>query len=243
LAKNFYKHPLAPLVLLSGIVVLLLSLPLRLPLGPNYWDLYTYVDTAYRVSVGQLPHVDFFVPVGSLGYGLYILVYKAFPAAHTLLAVQYCILLVALPIMAVIVLDVSKRSRTEALALSIPFVFFALMPINGIEFYPSPGFDGFGNYNRHVALMLYVLAAAVLFVEHRGKTSAIAFIILLSLFLIKITGFIVGLVFVIHGAMAGRLAWRASALSLALSAIVLGLVEWHNGLISAYITDILELIV
>jgi hypothetical protein len=240
--KNMLTHPLAPLAMLGVIALILLSFPLRLPMGANYWDLYTYVDTAYRVSIGQLPHVDFFVPVGALGYGLYIVITKFFPEAHTLLAVQYCILLIALPLMIVIVLEASKRSKTEALCLAIPFAFFALLPINGIELYPSPGFDGFGNYNRHVALLLYVLAAAVLFVDHRGKVSALAMIILVSLFMIKITGFVVAFVFVIHAALAGRLSWRVIVVSIAVSLLALGFVEWRMNLISAYITDIIELV-
>ncbi len=236
------RHPFSPLVLLLGAVLVLLVLPLRLPIGPNYWDLYTYVDTAYRVSRGQLPHIDFFVPVGSLGYALYILVTKVFPAAHTLLAVHYAILIIALPLMAVIVLDAQKRSRAEALALSIPFAIFALVPINGLELYPSPGFDGYGNYNRHVALLLYVLAANLLFVENRTKASVIAGALLSALFMVKITGFVVGVLLVIHALLAGRLALRACLAAAAGFGLIFAGIEWRNGLISAYIVDIIELI-
>jgi hypothetical protein len=239
---SLFKSPLGLLGLLCAAVLILLVIPLRLPLGPNYWDLYTYVDTAHRISVGQLPHVDFFVPVGSLGYGLYILVIKLFPAAHTLLAVHYAILIVALPLMAIIVMDVDKRSRSEALGLVIPFMIFALIPVNGLELYPSPGFDGYGNYNRHVALLLYVLAATLLFVEDRGKATAIAMALLVALFMVKITGFVVGVLLVLHAGLAGRLAWRAALVVSGIFGTGLVLLQWKTGLISAYISDIAELV-
>ncbi len=236
------RHPLAPLVLLTAAVILLLSFPLRLPIGPNYWDLYTYVDTAYRVGLGQLPHVDFFIPVGALGYGLYILVAKAFPAAHTLLAVHYAVLIVALPLMAVIVLEAQKRSRAEALALAIPFALFALIPINGLELYPSPGFDAYGNYNRHAALLLYVLAANLLFVEDRARATGIAMALLAALFMLKVTGFVVGSFLVLHAALAGRISLRAGLVSVAVIGTLFAIIQWHTGLISAYAGDIVHLI-
>jgi hypothetical protein len=236
------RHPLAPLALLAAAVIILLSLPLRLPIGPNYWDLYTYVDTAYRVGLGQVPHVDFFVPVGALGYGLYILVAKAFPAAHTLLAVHYAVLIVALPLMAVIVLEVQKRSHAEALALAIPFALFALIPINGQELYPSPGFDAYGNYNRHAALLLYVLAANLLLVEDRSKAAVLAVVLLAALFMLKVTGFVVGALLVVHAVLAGRIALGAGMVSAIAVGALLTLMQWHTGLISAYVSDILHLV-
>jgi hypothetical protein len=239
---SLLRHPFAPLALLAAAVLALLSLPLRLPIGPNYWDLYTYVDTAYRWNLGQIPHVDFFVPVGSLGYALYALVTKAFPAAHTLLAVQYAILIVALPLMAVVVHDAARRSRAEALALAIPFVIFALIPINGQALYPSPGFDGYGNYNRHIALLLYVLAANLLFVEDRAKAAVIAVVLLAAMFMVKVTGFVVGALLVAHAVLAGRLSLRWAAIAAALVAAMLGIVQWRTGLVSAYVADIVQLV-
>jgi hypothetical protein len=236
------RHPLAPLILLAATVIILLSLPLRLTIGPNYWDLYTYVDTAYRVGIGQVPHVDFFIPVGALGYGLYTLVAKVFPAAHTLLAVHYAVLIIALPLMALVVLEAQKRSSAEALALAIPFTLFALIPINGQELYPSPGFDAYGNYNRHAALLLYVLAANLLFVENRARATGIAMALLAVLFMLKITGFVVGALLVLHAALVGRIALRVGIASVVVIGTLFAMVQWHTGLISAYVGDILHLV-
>jgi hypothetical protein len=234
--------PLLALALGATLAAALLSTPLRLPIGPNYWDIYTYVDTAYRMSWGQVPHVDFFVPVGSLGYALYVGVTKVFPEAHTLLAVHYAILLVALPLMAAVAWEASHRSRVEAIALVLPFLFFGLTPVNGLELYPSPGFDAYGNYNRHAALLLYVLAATVLYVERRGLAAALAVILLGALFMTKVTGLAVGFGIVIHAALAGRLAWRGAAIGGALAAAALVAVQARYGLVSAYVEDIVQIV-
>jgi hypothetical protein len=240
--SRLFLSPLAWLAAFAAGVILLLSQSLWLPLGANYWDLYTYVDTAYRLKVGQLPHVDFFVPVGPAGYYLYYAVTTLFPRAHTLLAVHHSILIVALPVMAVIAVEAGRRSRSEALALVIPFILFGALPMNGIELYPSPGFDGYGNYNRHSALLLYLMVAAMLFVRSRSLVGILVVILLVTLFLTKITGFAVGLGLIIHGLAAGRISLRAALAALALTALVFAGVEWKTALISNYCADILQLI-
>jgi hypothetical protein len=235
----------SPQLILAATVaaaVALLALPLRLPLGPNYWDIYTYVDTAYRMSVGQVPHVDFFVPVGSLGYALYVAVTQLFPQAHTVLSVHFSILLVAAPIMAVVAHQADKRSRLEAVALVLPFAFFALIPINGLELYPSPGFDAYGNYNRHTALLLYVLAAVLLFVEKRGLATLLAVILLGLIFMTKVSGFAIGLGLMIHAAVAGRLSARGGLAGLGLTLVPLLYLQVRYGLVTAYVEDIVQLV-
>jgi hypothetical protein len=242
LLLRFATSPLLALALAAAFAAALLATPLRLPIGPNYWDIYTYVDTVYRMSLGQVPHVDFFVPVGSLGYGLYMAVTRAFPEAHTLLAVHFSILLVALPIMAVAAFEADRRSRMEAVALVLPFIFFALIPINGQELYPSPGFDGYGNYNRHTALMLYVLAAVLLYVERPWLATALGVVLLGLMFMTKITGLAIGLGLMVHAAFAGRLSWRGGIAGAVIVAVPLTYLQARYGLIAAYVEDIVQLV-
>jgi len=235
------RHPLAPLALTAALALLLLALPLRLPMGPNYWDLHTYVDVAHRMAFGQIPHVDFFIPVGALGYALFALVAKAFPAAHPLLAVQYAILIVVLPLMAAVTLEAAKRSRGEALALAVPFAMFALLPLNTQPLYPSPGLDAYGNYNRHIALLLYVLSCNLLFVADRAKASWIAALLLAAMLMVKVTGFVVGALLVAHALLAGRLCAKHGLAAAAAAAAALAFAEWRYGLVGAYAADILQL--
>jgi hypothetical protein len=240
--RQTLASPMAWLITFCVMVVALLILPLRLPIGPNYWDLFTYVDTAYRIKLGQLPNVDFFVPVGPLGYFLYLLVTGIFTTAHTLLAVHYSILIIAVPLMALTAWQASQRSRGEALALVIPFILFGALPINVIELYPSPGFDAFGNYNRHAALLLYVLACNLLFVGHRALAGSIAIVIVLALFLTKITACLIAIILVIQALIAGRLNLRWTIVSIFVCALLLLAVEMRTALISHYVHDIIELV-
>jgi hypothetical protein len=240
--RRLLTSPLALLGAFALVAVVLLMLPIRLPLGPNYWDLFTYVDTAYRMKLGQLPSVDFFVPVGPLGYGLYVALTSVFTQAHTLLAVQYSMLLIALPVMAMIASQAAKKSRQDAVLLVIPFILFGLLPINVIELYPSPGFDGFGNYNRHTALLLYVLASALLFVESRSLAGILAILIGFALFLTKITGFVIGAVLILLALVTGRIGLRWVLITLAALSFPVFVLELRTTMISHYLSDIVELI-
>ncbi len=233
--------PLALLTLTGLLAALIMLLPLRLPIGANYWDLYTYIDTVYRMRLGQVPHVDFFVPVGVLGYTLYDVTSRIFPAAHPLFSVHYSLLHVTLPIMAIVAHHASKRSQGEAVALVIGFALFALIPMNIVELYPSPGVDAFGNYNRHAALLLMVLATVLLFVDNRRVASWLTMLLLAALFMTKITGFLVAIVIVIHAGIAGRLSVRGMVEGSLPIILLLGLAEWHWSLISAYVDDIAAL--
>jgi hypothetical protein len=233
--------PLGLLALFGMTITLALSLPLRLPLGANYWDIYTYVDTAYRMQLGQTPHVDFFVPVGALGYWLYNATIRLFPQAATVLAVHHAVLIVALPLMAIMARDVAQRSRADAYALIVPFMIFAALPINGIELYPSPGFDAYGNYNRHAALLLYLLSTTILFVEQRAVASWLAVALALCLFLTKITGFIVAVPVLVLGLITNRLSLRDTAFATIAAIGVLVLLNSQTGMVVTYIADIAQL--
>jgi hypothetical protein len=240
--RSIFAAPMAWLTAFFVAVVVLLLLPLRLPIGPNYWDIFTYVDTAYRISLGQLPNVDFFVPVGPLGYYLYVITAGIFSQAHTLLAVHYSILILALPLMALITWQASLRSRSEALALVVPFIIFGALPINVIELYPTPGFDAFGNYNRHAALLLYVLACNLLFVGNRALAAVLAIIIVAALFLTKITACLISVVLVAQALISGKLSLRWTVYSIFSFGLALLLIEFKTTLISHYVQDIIELV-
>lgn len=221
----------------------LLTLPMTLPIGAFYWDLYIYFDAANRIFDGQVPAVDFFTPVGPLGYWLFALFLKLFPAGQPLLLAQWSLLPVTMPLFALVAADIDRRSRPMALALLVPFLVFSILPFNVEEFYAFPAVDGFGIYNRQVSQLLYVLVAALVFVESRRAMFVAVTGTMLALFLVKITGFVAAVPLCAFGLAAGRVAPRTAVAAALVFLAVLGALEASLGVVSAYLADIGQLLV
>ncbi|MEM0899011.1 MAG: hypothetical protein AAGI92_03570 [Pseudomonadota bacterium] len=235
-------YAFAVLGALSTLVAVLLVLPVSLPIGAMYWDSHLYLDAANRISNGQIPHADFFAPVGALGYYLSALVLML-PSPQTLLASSWSILLITVPTMALVTWDVGRRDGLLALLLVLPFFIFSLLPWNTTPYYPFPGADGFAVYNRHTAQMLYVLVAAVIFMRHQVALGAAITILMVGLFLIKITGFISGGLLCVIAFASGRVHWKTAVASATTAVALLGAVELAaQNMVSAYLSDILLLV-
>lgn len=235
----------SPLVLLAAAILIctaLLARPLSMPLGPMYWDLVLYLDAANRIGDGQVPVLDFFTPVGPLGYWLFAGLAKLFPSGHPLLIAQWSTLIVTAPAMALILRHLDRRSRPLALGLLLPYLVFQLLPINVEHFSYFPGTDGFGVYNRQISIVLYVLVAGLVFLPDRRLLSALLVWTVIAALMIKVTGFVAGGFVVAFAFAAGRLGWRM-ALAAALSALsILAAVEWATGIVSAYLDSIIALL-
>tara|TARA_R110002126_G_scaffold291804_1_gene459388 strand:+ start:4151 stop:6022 length:1872 start_codon:yes stop_codon:yes gene_type:complete len=236
--NSLLKNPNLWLVLFVALLALLAGLPWVLPIGPMYWDTYLYVDASHRIANGQIPNVDFFPPVGPLGYYLYALMERMFPSGQPLLLAQWSCLIVTVPAMALLLADVAPRSRTLAFALLVPFAFFAALPFNTLSLFPNPGVDGFGIYNRHGAQLLYVLAATVLFVRDKTHMTAILSVLTLALFLVKITAFISGGLILAYAVACGLIAVPVILSTAFVFLLVLGLIQLASGLTLTYVTEI-----
>ncbi|WP_395451000.1 hypothetical protein ACHMW7_15135 [Aminobacter sp. UC22_36] len=235
----------SPLFLLAAaflLVCTLLALPVVVPIGPMYWDVVIYYDAANRIFDGQVPINDFFTPVGPLGYYVFAGWVTLFPNAQPALVAHWSLLAVTAPLMALVLWDVGQRSRGLGFALLVPFLLFALLPFNTREFYPFPGSDAFGIYNRQVCQVLYVLVAALMFVRNRYLLVALISLAMTALFFLKITGFVAGGIIAAYAFLAGRVKFRCALEALAIFAAVLAVIEVASGLVSHYVTDILRLV-
>jgi hypothetical protein len=233
-----------PLLLLASAVALaamLLSLPLRAPIGPMYWDVFTYYDAANRMFSGQIPPRDFFTPAGPLGYAIAALWIALFPNGQPSLLVHWSIMTVTMPLMAGVLLSLPPESKKYSILLVLPFLFFSLLPFNGKEFYPFPGSDAFGLYNRHVCLILFPLVSALLFVRKPVRLITLITTSMLALFFVKITGFVAAGILCTFAMMAGRLRLKDAVLSAAVFLGALAIFELTTGLVSLYIRDVLTL--
>lgn len=207
-----------------------------------YWDTYIYLDAAQRIKLGQIPAVDFLAPVGALDYYQFYWLQKLFPGGQPTLIAQWSVLISAAPLMAVVVAAIDGHSRKIAFAVLIPFLIFALCPTNTQSFHSYPGVNGFGIYNRHTSLLLYVLVSALVFVPNGRKLAVIAALSMLALFLTKITGFLAGGLIGLFAILAGRLMWRHVLLAMCIFAAALLLLEFNHGMVSAYIESIVALV-
>lgn len=213
------------------------------PLGANYWDVYFYLDSAWRIVNGQTPHTDFFVAVGALPFYLYAAVYALAPHAQPLLATQYSILILALPLMLVVASDVARASQMRSLAMVVPFAICALLPINMIEFFPSPGTDGIGLYNRQSGLVLYPLVAALVLMQPSWRRTGVIALSAAALFYIKVNSFAAAVGFVGYVFLAGRLSWRSAIATGLFFLVSLVIVQLSTGLVTSYIADIRAMLV
>ncbi len=186
----------------------LLSITTSLPLGAYYWDLILYPDAAWRIRWGQAPFVDFFAPVGAYGYYAYVILEKIFPNGHMALLVNWTILLVATPLALHVANEVAKTSRAVVIIFTVVFIVLAAMPLNASAIFPMPAVDGYGAYNRHVVLLLYILVGELALANRRTPHAVFLGVILLALFHLKITGFLVACGIVVHGILAGRIRMR-----------------------------------
>lgn len=236
------RQPLIVLALTVACLPLALIGTLVMPIGPMYWDHYIYLDAANRIFDGQIPSIDFFAPVGGLGYYLFAGWLYLFPNGHALLLSSWSMMTVTAPLMALVVWDVQKRSPGFAYALLLPFLFFSLLPFNTGEFYPYPGSDGFGIYNRQICQLLYVLAAALIFARRRQVLTAVTALAMLALVFTKVTGVAAGGLLCLMAFLAGRLPLRAALVAATVCLVTIGLFEIATGVVSAYADDILSLV-
>lgn len=236
------RAPLFWLVFSLVILGALLIFPIVIPIGPMYWDTYLYLDAAQRIRTGQIPAVDFLTPVGPLGYYLFAWELDMFPHAQPLMLAQWSLLAVAAPLMAVVLADLGAQNRSLAFALLIPFLVFAIFPANAQSFHSYPGLDGFGIYNRQSSLLLYVLMCGLMFMRDGRRLAIFCALTMLSLFLIKITGFLVGGLFGLTALLAGRISIKSIIIAAVIAIAGLLVLEMNGQMISAYIDSIIQLV-
>ncbi|MDT6941403.1 hypothetical protein RI570_14880 [Brucella pseudogrignonensis] len=207
-----------------------------------YWDTYIYLDAAQRINIGQIPSVDFFTPAGPLEYYLFTWGLNVFSHAQPVLLAQWSTLIIAAPLMAIVLCDVDRESRSTAFALLIPFLIFAISPANAQLETSYPGLDGFGIYNRHVCLLLYVLVAGLIFMPNSRKLALFCAATMLCLFLTKVTGFLVGGLFGFTALLAGRISLSNVLIAIIAALVLLAGLELNGHMISAYLADISQLL-
>ncbi len=228
---------------ITGLVLAAcLSLSFELPLGESFWDTYIYIDGAYRLSVGQEIYKDFHAPVGALNYILFDLLSSLFPQGNVVLVIQWCMMLVTLPVMAVICHHALQRGVGAAFALLLPYLMFSILPFNIESWNAFPGVDGFGYYNRHAAVLLYLLVATLFFVRSQVALVGLISALLLTLAFVKINGFAVAGLILAVALATRRISLATSAIVAIVCLSVVVCIELFTGSVSAYLASIMRLL-
>lgn len=217
-------------------------MPVKIPIGAFYWDSYLYLDAQNRIATGQIPNVDFFPPVGALGYYLFYWLRLLLPDSQPMLAASWAIASVSVPLMALVTWDSLKTNPVGAMLVVLGFAFFTIVPFNTTEYYSYPGFDGFAIYNRQGSQLIYIVASALLFMRSTWIQGVVIGLAMTALFTVKITAFLAAGLFCAYALLAGRISILSTIFAVLLSAIILALTELTTGIISAYIGNIIELV-
>ncbi|MCC0035562.1 MAG: hypothetical protein H6887_09900 [Hoeflea sp.] len=231
--------------ILSGTVLALaiaLSLPVELPIGESFWDTYIYIDGAHRLSIGQEIYRDFHAPVGPLNYILFDWLGSLFPHGNVALVIQWCMMLVTLPVVAVICLHARERGPFAAFGLLLPYLMFSLLPFNVTSWNVFPGVDGFAYYNRHSSVLLYLLVATLFFVRSQIALVGLVSVLLLSLAFVKISGFAIAGLILAFALLTRRIGVRVSIAIAAVCLSVVAVLEVSTGSVSAYLHSVLRLL-
>ena len=219
----------------SGIAVvgLVLMLPV-IPYGRAIWDFLFVLDGAYRIGLGQLPHVDFSSPIGALTLFMTAAAERLFPESNPFVGLQAVMWLATLPALAL--LAPRFRSGTAFAAALFITAFMILAPFTVDSTHLSE-ISYFATYNRFATGLLFLVGLWYVLPKSRFDWLLLAYLLAL-LFFLKITTAAVAVCIVLAAVVLGRARVATLAGALVGVAALLLAVDTTTGLVSAYIADI-----
>ncbi|SFN54936.1 hypothetical protein SAMN04488056_101263 [Cohaesibacter marisflavi] len=206
----------------------------RAPYGRAIFDFIFVQDGAYRISLGQVPHIDFFSPIGSLTLYLAKWGEALFPHSNAFVSLHIMTWLVLLPVFMALV--PRFRSHTEFGCALLLLALITLVPMTLDQTHLSE-ISYFATYNRFATALL--LLAGLWYMLPKSRFDAILLAYLLGLlFFLKITAFLVVCGILLASVILGRSRWTIILGGICLFwSLLLGL-ELQSGFISSYINDI-----
>ena len=210
-------------------------------------DIFGYFDAMHRLDMGQQPHVDFHTPIGWLAYGLPYLGYAVLGQFGGAIEFGSIAMLAILLPLAALVLRGRAPTSAGLLLLAALFAVVAVpWPLgeSGLVSTQVP------HYNRWGWALLTTLLLFGLPVEETGESGRRRFLagaesaaiaaLLSMLFFLKVTYFVVGIVFVLlFGVVLARFR-RTAGFGLALSLLLILVIQWTAGSVDDYLRDLLR---
>lgn len=206
-----------------------------IPYGRAIWDFLFILDGAYRISLGQIPHVDFASPVGSLSLYLAAAASRLFPGGNAFVGLHALAWLLVMAPFAVLV-PRFRSARAFYAALTFLAVIM-LIPITVDDTILSE-ISYFATYNRFATGFLFVSGLWLVLPKARHDWLLLAYL-LAVLFFLKFTAAVVLLGIIAAAVILGR--WRLAQALAAITVFIVALifVEFlSGGMVAGYLHDI-----
>lgn len=206
-----------------------------IPYGRAIWDFLFVLDGAYRISLGQVPHLDFTSPVGSLSLYLTAVATCLFPGGNAFVGLHALAwLLVMVPFAVIAPRFRSAPAFYAALALLAVIMLIPITVDNTI----LSEISYFATYNRFATGFLFVSGLWLVLPKGRYDWWLVAYL-LVVLFFLKITAAVVLIGVVAAAVVLGRWRLGRALAALAVFIIALAVVELlSGGMVGGYIRDI-----
>jgi len=195
-----YKFPTSSLInllfkLISIVILLILTLILYSKTH-FFWDVPILIDGSYKVSQGQLPHVDFFTPFSQLIFTFTSFGLKIFP--NTMLGINLGLVILSLFLSLIAYRSISLSYKYSNNYKFIILMICLILMVPRLQHYPDI-WSHLGIYNRlSYGILGTVIITLMPYIFNRtDKIEPLLWVGLLiaSLLYIKITYFIFALLF------------------------------------------------
>lgn len=222
-------------VAVAGLAALVAAFALTvIPYGRAIWDFLFVLDGAYRISLGQMPHVDFASPIGALSLYLTFAAETLFAGGNAFVGLHVLVWLLLLAPMAA--LAPRFGSNGAFLAAFGLLALIVLVPMTLDSTHLSE-ISYFASYNRFATGLLFIAGLWFVLPKSRQDWLLLAYVLLL-LFFLKITAAAVAVGILFAAVVLGRCDRRCAAWAFAAFALALLAVQATTGLVSAYLGDI-----
>ena len=216
------------------LVVAFAALLRVIPYGRAVWDFVFILDGAYRIGLGQMPHVDFGSPIGALTLYLTYFAERLFPGGQPFVGLHALAWLIMVPPFAVLA---PRMHRGWTFAAS--FAVLALVVLVPYTLDPTmlSEISYFATYNRFATGILFLAGLWFVLPKARGDGVLLGYLFTALLFL-KITAALAMLGLVTSAVLLGRARPIVLFVMLLVAGAVAGLIELATGLVSGYLHDI-----
>ena len=229
------------IVAIAAFTVLIAALAALIhviPYGRAVWDFVFVLDGAYRIGLGQVPHVDFASPIGALTLYLAYLAERVFPGGQPFIGMHALAWLMMVPPFAVI----ASRIRS-GWGFAASFAVLALVVLVPYTLDPTmlSEISYFATYNRFATAILFLAGLWYVLPKARGDGVLLGYL-LTALIFIKITAAIAMAGLVVSAVLLGRARPAALFAMLFVAGATMGLVELATGgLVSGYLHNIVSM--